>query len=151
MLCPLKGTERPLVLLALLKKHLDTDSHRLTRAGRSEEFLSPPPGPALRAATSLSESHGKTRPINKHFPLICPARFPVRLGQGCWPEAVPAVATKALPIRVHPCRSVFSYSLRTASCSRTTASDSSPGFRNQINDATPRLSSWSDRELRIRF
>ncbi len=50
MLCPLKRTERLLVLLALLKKYLDTDSHRLTRAGRSEELLSPPPGPALGAA-----------------------------------------------------------------------------------------------------
>ncbi len=35
MPCPLKGTERTLVLLALLKKYLDTDSHRLTRDPRS--------------------------------------------------------------------------------------------------------------------
>ncbi len=33
MLFPLKGTERLLVLLALLKKYLDTDSHRLKGAG----------------------------------------------------------------------------------------------------------------------
>ncbi len=71
MLCPLKGTERPLALLALLKKYLDTDSLRLTGAGRSEELLSPPPGRDTAHVLSRRPSPGG-RP--KHLPPAGPSK-----------------------------------------------------------------------------